>query len=292
MSDYYSDFEELRPTGEASHIPDEQFSEGCNGDPQWQRMASTGGYPDESTDADRECQSCGASIPAGQTKCRFCLSNHLDTEAANTDDTTDATLLGVVHMVVESTNYYGAVAKGEAAANFLASNDAEPAVEDYTLIYDLDETPAPQLADRWPSLPAAVQLGSTEGEQLLAAARDRAGWHGQAVVGNQQQAPTRLYDHRGNGIRDQTRLTEIVDDADDEMWLIPAIALTAIADERNSEGRSSLIPTTTRLDCQDCGRATDHQFEARESIPDETWTRQPIWECQVCGTHRYGPVPE
>ncbi len=292
MSDYYSDFEELRPTGEASHIPDEQVNGGCNGDPQRQRMAvSTGGYPDESTDADKECQSCGASIPPSQTKCRFCLSNHLDTKAGSTDDTTDTSLLGIVHMVVESTNLYGAVAKGEAAANFLALNEAEPAVDDYTLIYDLDETPASQLADRWPLLPAAVQLDSTEGEQLLAAARDRTGWH-QDTTGDQQQAPTRLYDPHGNGIRDQVRLKEIVDDADDEMWLIPVIALTAIAGERNSESRSSLIPTTTRLDCQDCGRMTNHQFEAWESIPDEQWTGQPVWECQVCGTTRYGPAAE
>ncbi|WP_225336228.1 biosurfactant protein 1 [Halomicrobium urmianum] len=292
MHNRYSDFEELRPTGEASHIPDEQVNRGCNGDPQRQRMAtSTWDYPDESTDADRECQSCGASIPAGQTKCRFCLSNHLDTEAASADETTDETFLGIVHMVVESTNLYGAVAKGEVAANFLASNDAEPAVDDYTLIYDLDETPATQLSDRWPSLPAAVQLDSTESEQLLTAARDRTGWHGQDAVGNQQQAPTRLYDHRGNGIRDQVRLKEIIDDADDEIWLVPAIALTAIADER-SESRLSLIPTKTCLDCQDCGRATNHQFKGQESIPDEEWTAQPIWECQVCGTPRYGPVPE
>lgn len=56
-----------------------------------------------------ECQSCSASIPAGQTKCRFCLTNHLDNEAASTDGITDATLLGIVHMVVESTMFYGVV---------------------------------------------------------------------------------------------------------------------------------------------------------------------------------------
>jgi len=29
----YSDFEELRPTGEASHIPDTRLDDGCEGDP-------------------------------------------------------------------------------------------------------------------------------------------------------------------------------------------------------------------------------------------------------------------
>jgi hypothetical protein len=201
-------------------------------------------------------------------------------------------LLGVIHLVVDSTTFYGAVAKGGAAATLLTSNDAEPAVDDCTLVYDLDEPPARQLADRWPSLPDAVQRDSAEGEQLLAAARDRTGWHGQEAVEHQQQAPTRLYDQRGNGIRDEARLREIVDDAADELWLVPAIALTATAGERDSDSRPSPVPTTAHLDCQDCGRATDHQFKTHESIPDETWTGQPIWECQVCGTARYGSAPE
>jgi hypothetical protein len=33
MRDCYLDFEELRPTGEASHIPDEKVNGGCKGDP-------------------------------------------------------------------------------------------------------------------------------------------------------------------------------------------------------------------------------------------------------------------
>ena len=58
------------------------------------------------------------------------------------------TSLGIVHLVVESTTFYGAVAKGGAAANLLSANEAEPAVDDYTLIYDLDEAPARQLAEQ------------------------------------------------------------------------------------------------------------------------------------------------
>ena len=70
-------------------------------------------------------------------------------------------------LVVESTTFYGAVAKGGAAATLLAANEADPAVDDYTLIYDLDEAPARQLAEQWPSLPDAVQVSSAEGERLL-----------------------------------------------------------------------------------------------------------------------------
>jgi hypothetical protein len=51
----------------------------------------------------------------------------------------------------------------------------------------------------------------------------------------------------------------------------------------------SSVPTTQELDCQTCGRAADHQFKTHESVPDAAWTGQPIWECRVCGSARYGP---
>ncbi len=159
MHNRYSDFEELQPTGEASHIPDTRLDDGCEGDPRRQCVAtSTGGYPDAPTTTDGECRSGGKSVPVGQTKCRFCLTNHLGSDATSTDESASTTFLGIVHLVVESTTFYGAVAKGGAAANLLSANEAEPAVDDYTLIYDLDEAPARQLADRWPSLPTAVQV--------------------------------------------------------------------------------------------------------------------------------------
>jgi len=293
MNGRYSDFEELRPTGEASHIPDTRLDDGCEGDPRRQRVATTsGGYPDAPTVTDGECRSCGASVPDGQTKCRFCLTNHLGSDATSTDETASTTCLGIVHLVVESTTFYGAVAKGGAAANLLSANDEESAVDGSTIIYDLDEAPARQLAEQWPSLPDAVQVSSEEGERLLSAARGRTGWHGQEASERQEQAPTRLYDQRGDGIRDASRLDAILDDADDAVWLVPAIALTESAGEAGADRQESSVPTTQELDCQTCGRATDHQFKTNESVPDEAWTGQPIWECRVCGSARYGPSLE
>ena len=58
MNGRYSDFEELRPTGEASHIPDTRLDDGCEGAPRRQRVAtSAGGYPDAPTVTDGECRS-------------------------------------------------------------------------------------------------------------------------------------------------------------------------------------------------------------------------------------------
>jgi len=289
MYNRYSDFEELRPTGEASHIPDTRLDDGFEGSPRRQRVATTtGGYPDAPAAAGGECRSCGASVPDGQTKCRFCLTNHLGSEATSTDEVGMTTFLGIVHLVVESTTFYGAVAKGGAAAKLLSANDAEPAVDDYTLIYDLDEAPARQLAEQWPSLPDAVQVSSGGGERLLSAARDRTGWHGQEASEREEQPSTRLYDQRGNGIRDESRLEAVLDDADDAVWLVPAIALTESAGEIAAESQVSSVPTTQELDCQNCGRATDHRFKTHKSVPDEMWTGQPIWECRMCGSVRYG----
>ncbi len=143
MYNRYSDIEELRPTGEASHILDKKFNEGVTANLdgnalQRVRVAT----PDKPTEAGGECRSCGASVPVGQTKCRFCLTNCLGDEATGTDEPADATLLGIVHLVVELITFYGAVAKGGAAANLLTSNKTEPAVDDYMLLYDLDEVPA------------------------------------------------------------------------------------------------------------------------------------------------------
>ena len=290
MNGRYSDFEELRPIGEASHIPDTRLDDGYEGDPRRQRVGtSSGGYPDAPTVTDGECQSCGASVPDGQTKCRFCLTNHLDGDATSTNETASTTFLGIVHLVVESTTFYGAVAKGGAAANLLSANEAEPAVDDYTLIYDLDGAPARQLAEQWPSLPDAVQVSSEKGERLLSAACDRTGWYGQEASERQEQAPTRPYDQRGNGIRDESHLGAVLNDADDAVWLVPAMALTESTGEAAADRRVSSVPTNQELDCQNCGRATDHRFKTHESVPDEAWTGQSIWECRVCGSARYGP---
>jgi len=293
MNGRYSDFEELRPTGEASHIPDTRLDDGCEGAPRRQRVAtSAGGYPDAPTVTDGECRSCGASVQDGQTKCRFCLTNHLGSDATSTNETASTTFLGIVHLVVESTTFYGAVAKGGAAANLLSANEAEPAVDEYTLIYALDEAPARQLVEQWPSHPDAVQVSSEEGERLLSAARDRTEWHGQEASERPEQGPTRLYDQRGDGIRGASRLDAVLDDADDAVWLVPAIALTESAGEAGANQQESSVPTTQELDCQTCGRATDHRFKTHESVPDEAWTGQPIWECRVCGSARYGPSLE
>jgi len=61
------------------------------------------------------------------------------------------------------------------------------------------------------------------------------------------------------------------------VWLVPAMALTESAREDKTNSQVSLVPTSQDLDCQACGRATDHQFKIHESVPAAAWTGQPIW---------------
>ena len=234
MTDQYADYEALRPLGEATHVPDDQLT--SSGEPRRQRTGDIDtGYPDDPTTAATECESCGASIPAGQSKCRFCLTNHL--EAADEQGTSNAerALLHVVQVLVDASTFYAAIAKGAAAATLLAKADGDPGVDDCQLIYDLDEEPAPQLADQWPSLPSATRATSECGEQLLAAASERTPWTETISSRHNDDHATFLYDETGSKVRTGDRLASLREDADDDLWLVPAIALQQSAAETSSE---------------------------------------------------------
>jgi len=174
MTDHQSDFEELRPLGEATSTPDVELSEHTEKEVEEATAEQHWDYPDEITPTESVCASCEAPIPATQTKCEFCLTYHLDAsdDEQNCSDSESA-LFHVIHFLVEASTFYAAVAKGSAAATLLSKPDKNPAVDECLMIYDLDEEPAMQLLDRWPSLPEAVRVTFAEGRQLLATARER-----------------------------------------------------------------------------------------------------------------------
>jgi hypothetical protein len=287
------DFEELRPLGEASRTPDHRLADPTSADPRRQRSASgETGYPDAPMTDEATCRSCGAPIPASQTKCRFCLSNHLDGTAPGSPDTTTSELVGIVFTLVESATFYGAVAKGGAAATLLTANETDVTIDEHRLIYDLDAEPAPQLADRWPALPDATKVLSATGKQLLTAIRQRMGWSDASASARKHEDSPCLYDERGTAILAASHLETLLENADDPMWLVPAIALREPNEDRPRADEASVIPTRKALECHHCGGDTDHRFDTHESLPDETWSGQPIWGCQECGASRYGPAPE
>jgi len=294
VTDRRSDNEQLQPIGEATQIPDGKLSNSKSGESHRQQLNDIeAGYPDSTKDTERKCESCGASVPAGQTKCRFCLSNHLDasdTDKSSTD--TEWTFLHVVHLVVEASTDYSALAKGAAAATLLAKPDRDPAVDSCQPIYSLAEGPAPQLAEKWPSLPAATPVTSKQGVQLLAAACERTMWTDTAQPRHDGEHATFLYDEAGSGIHNENRLTALLESASDDIWLVPAMALQRSTEETTTEDARRTLPNSEHLECRNCNRETQHHFDSTEDVPDDEWADQPIWECQTCGAHRYGPSPD
>ncbi|MFC6734458.1 hypothetical protein [Haladaptatus sp. DYSN1] len=294
MTDHYSDFEELRPLGESTHVPDDEVSgRGNAGRVERKRKEELGSYPNRVRSTRSEFSSCGASIPANRTKCRFCLSNHLDgtSDDSRTPDT-EWTLLHVVHLLVEASTFYAAVAKGAAAATLLTKADRDPTVDDCQLLYDLDTKPAAQLTDKWPLLPEAVRVTSESGEQLLTTARTRTEQTESTQSPCEGTHTTFLYDEGGYDVSEESLLAGILEGAESDVWLVPAIALQRSVDDEHSECRQPSVPLKTRLECRKCGRTTEHQFQEFESLPADEWSGQPMWECQVCQSPRHGPDPE
>ena len=292
MTDQYADYEALRPLSEATHVPDDQLAS-SSGEPRRQRSGGVDAdYPDGPSADESECASCGASIPAGQSKCRFCLTNHLEATDDQDTSTAERTLLHIIHIAVEASTFYGAVGKGSAAATLLAKADHDPVVDDCKLIYDLDEEPAPQLVYQWPSLPSATRVTSECGTQLLASARNRTPWTETTQSCHDGEHATFLYDETGSRIRSEDRLASLREDAVDDLWLVPAIALQESVDKTDIEQPRRERPNRTHLECRECDRETKHRFREFEAVPDDEWTGQPMWGCQRCGTPRYGPEPE
>ncbi|UPV77119.1 hypothetical protein M0R89_23020 (plasmid) [Halorussus limi] len=290
MTQRDSDHEELRPLGEATHIPDDKLSNSSDEELSQQRLdAVATRYPNETTATESECSSCGATIPSSRTKCRFCLVNHLnssDVEQSTSD--TEWTLLHVVHFVVEASTFDSAVAKGTAAAGLLVKTDRDSAVNDCQPISEFDEKPASQLASKWPSLPEAVRITSNSGRQLLKTARELTEWQDTTQSRHNGEHATFLYDESGRGVRDKNRLMALLEDADN-MWLVPAIVLQQSIEETTTDSHQRERPTRRHLECRECDRGTRHRFLNFETVPDDEWSGHPMWECHVCGMPRYGP---
>ncbi|SFL32130.1 hypothetical protein SAMN04487950_3337 [Halogranum rubrum] len=286
MTDHYADYETLRPVGEATRMPDRELD--ARFDAQ-NNSRSIAGYPAEAQQRETTCASCGTSIPPGQPKCRFCLTHHLDPSDEQHHSDTELSLLHVVHLFVESSTYYGAVAKGAAAARLLVTNASDPAVDECQLIYDFDEEPAAQLTDAWPTLSPALRVASKYGEEVLAVARERTTWGSTARSLNQHA--TYLYDESGSAIRDQAKLSTLLESAGDDGWLVPAIALQHAPVETRSESQEHRIPTKRSLQCWECDRETIHRLSTFEESPGDKWSGQPIWECNLCGTPCFGSNP-
>jgi len=92
------------------------------------------------------------------------------------------------------------------------------------------------------SLPEAVRATSESGEQLLAAVRERTGQPESTQSWNVGANTTFLYDEGGRNVREGDQLTGLLESAEDDVWLVPAIALQRSVDDEHSEDRHPSVP--------------------------------------------------
>ncbi|AEH39306.1 hypothetical protein Halxa_0054 (plasmid) [Halopiger xanaduensis SH-6] len=279
------DHQELRPLGEASPAVDHELEE--NHENAHRTEPSTAGNSIQATqkrETESKCRSCGASIPSDRTKCLFCLTERIDPPDEATDEATE-NLLSIVFIVVPARTRYEAIAKGTAACRKLVADDGP--IDGYQLVADIDE-PAPQLDERWTSLPSAASRNSEPGEQLLeqledVVDEDSARW---SAVGSEFPI---LYNEWGDATDDSEELSGL---EDPYQWVVPALALHESSRSNQTTQPEPSIPRKTRLCCRHCDEETIHVFDGRDTASNSSVSSPPIWECNRCSTPRHGPALE
>ncbi|GAA0294364.1 hypothetical protein GCM10009066_06040 [Halarchaeum salinum] len=193
--------------------------------------------------------------------------------------------LHLVFTVVAARTETAALAKGTAAHSLLVTK-GDTAIHECELVADSDRSPSRTLTNHWGDLPDVVQMESDVGERLLQQACDRT--QGEDDVNSGGHA-TYLYDHAGDAIDSRQRLSRVHEQAEDALWLVPALALQQPSRPDDADRQSSTTPTREALMCRRCERETTHRFRGAETGPVEQWAGQPIWDCRVCGAPRHGP---
>ena len=103
---------------------------------------------------------------------------------------------------------------------------------------------------------------------------------------------TFLYDETGCGVHDEIRLAALLEDADNNVWLVPVIALQQSVENTTTEHPRHKHPNREHLGCRECGQDTAHRFSESEAVPDIKWVGQPLWECQDAERFDMGRNPK
>jgi len=282
------DREAFQPRGEATHVPDRSLE---SRDESYGRLDGTG-YPNAGESMSKACRGCGQPIPGDQRKCATCLEHHIESVGTTGDEHTAPTAVPrVIFAVVEATCDYTALAKGAAACTLLQRRRVNP-LEDCQLIDDVTETPADTLHDTWDELPAAVRIETEQGRKLLSVATkhiDRAEEGGHS---DGERTLSRLYDESGHSVLNREQIESWTDTADGEYWLISILGAEKHPAENRTKPPKSQRSNTEHIHCRRCEETTPHRFSDHEQLPEEAEDGNPIWQCQACGTARFGPAPE
>ncbi|QRV17464.1 hypothetical protein JMJ58_21150 (plasmid) [Haloterrigena salifodinae] len=266
MDQQRPDHRELRPFGEDSSVIDPEL-EGKYEDAHRIEPSSAGNsiQATQKPKTKSNCRSCGVSIPSNRSKCLFCLTERIEPP----DETTAASaenLLSVIFITVTARTHHEAIAKGTAGCRKLVSDDGP--IDGYQLVDDIDE-PAPQLVDRWASLPSAASLDSEAGEQFLEQLEDIVDKDIRRWSTASRELPI-LYDEWGDAVDDSKELSEL---EESQRWFVPALGLYETSRSNQPTKADPNIPSKTQLVCRHCEEETIHGFEV-VILTQKQWSLQ------------------
>lgn len=281
------DREAYRPRGEATRERDHVRRR--ERDRESRDQLNSGGYPAARGAAASTCRGCGQSIRRDQRKCGSCLREHVEPLDTGRDGGESRTkFLHVIFAAVTARTDLAALTKGAATCSLLADDIDEP-ISEVELVEDLDGTASRLFTKQWNDLPDVVRADSDAGARVLEQLQGRTTSDAGEAVG---EHTTYLYDWTGSEVPDVASLSERRQSDESPLWLVPALGFRPVRQTEESRGRRVSTPRERSLDCRECDRETEHHFQTTEIVPDSEWSGQPIWECQVCGTARYGPDTE
>lgn len=316
MFDPHHNRSEHRPFGEETPIPDHEL--GRDNDAA-NEFFTDGNYPDPADRSEFSCRNCRRAIPADRDRCGYCGTSHAfhrnasDTAAVPDlrEDGRNAhrvseTLTGadrwawrrVLFAVVESRSRLAALAMASVACSFVVQ--AAAPITKYRLVDEFVDGPPEAVAAPWGHLPAATNVDSPTGDNLLRQAIGRSEWGSSSMnvgdggsVATTDAISTHLYDESGSGIRSRSELASLESEAADPIWLVPAVAYgpeETGPPRTETPGRSR--STAEQLTCHRCDDATIHDFTGHETGQFDSTPDRAIWQCRTCDAHRYGPWRE
>ncbi|MFB6300590.1 MAG: hypothetical protein ABEH65_10055 [Halobacteriales archaeon] len=259
---------------------------------------TTPSYPASDTEP-AICQYCGAEIPSTFETCPEChLKIKSDTESPPTNSIPQRwTFSHIGIVIVSATHEHTAVLIGKIALKYRSDWDGRLRRRDsdsYTLLSNLQGTPASTYTDGWPPLHPAVKLDTDRGRRILTTAIEhsifREDLHPVIVTAFERTTPEdakpHLYNQRGETITSRETLDNLLStDTETPTWLVPAII--------NRRTWEITDRPTQWLDCPLCCQPTQHVFDDYEPTHPAINDRgPPIWLCLNCDLRHSGPDPD
>lgn len=197
----------------------------------------------------------------------------------------------LIFAVVGSRTRLGSLAKGIAAFCHRTGRPRGKSFnpkQTFEMVDDFDHDVASLFKEKWGTLRPTVPLDSKLGSKWINTLRESTTW---GKINHQDEKQNYLYDEMGSIIETRTGLEAIQEQADYTVWMVPALNLRPSESKDTPQSIELRSPRREILRCFECESETEHSFKTYESVEDDKYSGQPIWECDRCGSSRYGPSP-